>query len=118
MESYIELAKQYENLDKKDIKKNEQELEKERQLLDRCENDVLEYYKQHGHLERKLEDTKEKQSDLEQTRKEYEAYDLLLKCLHSNGIPSDIIRRSLPVLNGEIAKILTNLSNFLGTYSA
>jgi len=35
-----------------------------------------------------------------------------MRCMHSNGIAYDIIKKSLPIINEEIAKILANLVNF------
>ena len=35
-----------------------------------------------------------------------------MQCMHSNGISSDIVRSKLPVINDEIAKILTNVVDF------
>ena len=40
------------------------------------------------------------------------AYDLFLQCMHSNGIPYNIIKQKLPLLNEEIAKILGNIVDF------
>ena len=35
-----------------------------------------------------------------------------MRCMHSNGISYDIIKRKLPVINDEIAKVLTNVVDF------
>ena len=35
-----------------------------------------------------------------------------MRCVHTNGIAYDIIRRQLPIINQEIAKILTNIVDF------
>jgi exonuclease SbcC len=45
-------------------------------------------------------------------REEYNAYDLFLKSMHSNGIVYSIIKKRLPILNAEMAKILSNIVNF------
>ena len=46
------------------------------------------------------------------TQKEYAAYDLYQICMHSNGISYEIIKKKLPVINQEIAKILSNVVDF------
>ena len=35
-----------------------------------------------------------------------------MRCMHPNGIAYDVIRRKLPVINEEIAKILANIVEF------
>ena len=35
-----------------------------------------------------------------------------MRCMHSNGIAYDIIKKRLPVINNEIAKILANIVDF------
>lgn len=51
---------------------------------------------------------KEYQSNLEQ----YNVYDLYLKCMHPNGIPYEIIKNNLPVINTEVQRILANIVDF------
>ena len=42
----------------------------------------------------------------------FSAYDLFMRCMHSNGISYDIIKKRLPRINDEISKILTNIVDF------
>tara|TARA_R110002126_G_scaffold90441_2_gene215560 strand:+ start:79 stop:1008 length:930 start_codon:yes stop_codon:yes gene_type:complete len=65
-----------------------------------------------GSLEQKVEDLLEKKQDLIDIRAEYAAYDLYMRCVHSNGIAYDIIKRRLPVINEEIAKTISNIVDF------
>ena len=80
--------------------------------LEECENEVLELYKVHGSYEQSIISLEELKEELHQHREAYEAYDLYLKCMNSNGIAYDIIKKKLPVINNEIAKVLTNIVNF------
>ena len=89
----------------KKIKKNETSLEV-------CEEELLNLYKIHGSCEQQLENLESQKEELVTLREDYAAYDLFMRCMHSNGIPYDIVKKSLPVLNEEIAKILTNIVNF------
>jgi len=73
---------------------------------------MLELYKVHGSVEQNIKNLQEQKDELQQLREDYEAYDLYMKCVHSNGIAYDIIKRKLPTINNEIAKILTNIANF------
>ena len=45
-------------------------------------------------------------------QKRFAAYDLFMRCMHSNGIAYDIIKKKLPVINEEIAKVLANIVDF------
>ena len=54
----------------------------------------------------------EQQKELKDIQQEYAAYDLYMRCMHSNGIAYDIIKKQLPVINEEIAKVLANIVSF------
>ncbi len=94
---------------KKDIKKS---IKKKKDTLQNCEESMLELYKSNGSLEQRLENLKDQQKELKQLREDISAYDLFMRCVHPNGIPYDIIKKKLPIINEEIAKILTNIVNF------
>ena len=72
----------------------------------------MSYYKDHGSLEEKIRSLQEQKQELSELHEEYTAYDLFMNCVHSNGIAYDIIKRKLPVINSEIAKILANIVDF------
>jgi DNA repair exonuclease SbcCD ATPase subunit/DNA repair exonuclease SbcCD nuclease subunit len=80
--------------------------------LDACEVEILELYKSHGSLQQKVENLKDQKKDLVDLREEYTAYDLYMQCMHSNGIAYDIIKKKLPVINNEVAKVLANVVDF------
>jgi DNA repair exonuclease SbcCD ATPase subunit len=65
-----------------------------------------------GMLAEKVKNLEAQREELEELREQYNVYDLLQKCMHNNGIVSDIIRKRLPVLNAEMSKILANIVNF------
>ena len=81
-------------------------------LYDACQEDVLALYKTIGSYEQKIENIKEQKQQFTDLRDEYAAYDLYLRCMHPNGIAYDIIKKRLPVINEEIAKILANIVDF------
>ncbi len=91
------------------VKKTLSKKEKERQ---ECQDKLLEFYKEHGSLEQKIKSLEEKKEDLHNLQEEYSAYDLFMRCMHPNGIAYDIIKKQLPVINEEIAKILANVVDF------
>ena len=86
-------------------------LEKQRELKE-CQDKILQYYKEHGSLEQKLKSLQEQKDELENLREEFSAYDVFMRCMHSNGISYDIIKKKLPVINNEIAKVIANVVDF------
>jgi len=87
-------------------------LSSENLILEQRERDNLELYKQHGSCENKIQTLHEQKDELQALREEYEAHDLFQKCMHPNGISYDIIKKKLPVINDEIAKVLANIVDF------
>jgi DNA repair exonuclease SbcCD ATPase subunit len=77
-----------------------------------AEKTINEHHRQIGSLEQKVEDLIGKKAAQEEIETEFAAYDLFMRCMHSNGIAYDIIKKRLPVINEEIAKILSNIVDF------
>ena len=90
----------------------EENIRNEQGALQECENQKLELYKEHGSLEQKLNSLRDQKEELANLREDYAAYDLFMRCMHSSGISYDIIKKKLPVINNEIAKVLANIVNF------
>ena len=63
-------------------------------------------------MEQKVESIKEQKQEYKDLQEEFSAYDLYMRCMHSSGIAYDIIKRKLPVINQEIAKVLANIVDF------
>jgi DNA repair exonuclease SbcCD ATPase subunit len=76
------------------------------------EEDLSTHNRTIGSLEQKVETLKDKKQELLNIRAEFAAYDLFMRCMHSNGIAYDIIKRRLPVINEEIAKTISNIVDF------
>ena len=72
----------------------------------------IDLYKSLGSEEQRVENLTQARLDFESIQSEYAAYDLFLRCMHPNGIAYDIIKQKLPVINEEIAKILSNVVDF------
>jgi DNA repair exonuclease SbcCD ATPase subunit len=80
--------------------------------LDECQEAIMNLYKVHGSCEEKLNTLVSLQKELDELRQEYSAYDLFMRCMHNNGIAYDVIKKRLPALNEEIAKVLANIVDF------
>jgi DNA repair exonuclease SbcCD ATPase subunit/DNA repair exonuclease SbcCD nuclease subunit len=109
--------------EKKDLIKNIESLIDSRSAVERkiknTRDEILEvedsinlHHRQLGSMEQKVEDLKQKKEELGEIREEYAAYDLFMRCTHSNGIAYDIIKKRLPVINSEVAKVLSNIVDF------
>ena len=87
-------------------------LTKELAALEKCENEVVALHRLVGSLEQKVQNIKDQKADYLELREQFAAYDLYMRAMHPNGIAYDVIKKKLPVINQEIAKVLANLTNF------
>jgi len=78
----------------------------------RCEEGLLELYKLNGSLEQQYKQIEIEQKEYETLNRNFAVYDLYMKCVHPNGIAYNLIKRSLPIINQEIQKILSNVVEF------
>ena len=77
-----------------------------------CEAKIMDFIKQHGGIEQQIANLQEKKQELEDLRTEYSAYDLFMRCTHSNGISYDVVKRMLPLINEEVSTVLSNVTDF------
>ena len=112
--TYEENKEAIENLEQLVAKRNEYAvfISRVEKSLDKCEQELNELYVLHGSYEQKLQNLTEQKDELSELREEYSAYDLFMKCMHTSGISYDIIKKKLPAINEEIAKVLANIVNF------
>jgi DNA repair exonuclease SbcCD ATPase subunit/DNA repair exonuclease SbcCD nuclease subunit len=87
-------------------------LEKVEKQYNKCENHKLELYKEIGSSEERVQSIKEQKQEYVSLQEEFSAYDLYMRSMHTSGIAYDIIKRKLPVINQEIAKVLANIVDF------
>ena len=80
--------------------------------LEKCEDKIISLVRTNGSLEQKVETIKLSKQEYLDLQEEYAAYDLFMRAMHSNGIAYDVIKKKLPVVNQEIAKVLANITNF------
>lgn len=82
------------------------------QELEKCKKKIAELNRLKGVHESTLSQLTESLAELRIARKDYSAYDLYKKAMGANGVSLDIIKRELPSINEEIAKILANVVDF------
>ena len=90
----------------------QQSIKRDNALLEKCESESLEIVKMIGSCEQKIETLKEQMQEYADLQNSYAAYDLFMQCMHSNGIAYDVIKKKIPVINQEIAKVLANIVEF------
>tara|TARA_R110000765_G_C18924140_1_gene606162 strand:+ start:24 stop:1070 length:1047 start_codon:yes stop_codon:yes gene_type:complete len=87
-------------------------IQKIKSVITVYEGKFNQYHRTIGSLEQKVADLIERRKAQLDVEAEYTAYDLFMRCMHSNGIAYDIIKKRLPVINDEIAKVLSNIVDF------
>ena len=95
--------------DQKSITKN---IKNKEVQIGACEENVLESIKLVGTYEQKVENLREQKQEYQDLQREYAAYDLYMQAMHPNGIAYDVIKKKIPVINEEIAKVLANIVDF------
>jgi len=79
---------------------------------EKFKQELMELYRSVGSLEQKNKELIKQKQDFCDLQEEFTAADLFMRCMHSNGISYDIIKRRLPIINDEISKTLTNIVEF------
>jgi exonuclease SbcC len=113
-EQYEENKEAIENLES--LLDRKKELEKlisiQKEMFQVCQKNILDLYKVNGSLEQQLNNIDQEHREYKDMQEQYSAYDLFMRCMHSNGIAFDIIKKRLPLINSEVSKILTNIVDF------
>ena len=112
--SYNDNKEAIENLEKL-LKEKELYVSKTKSIKEQIESnseEKIDLYKSLGSEEQRIEDLRQRQVEFQSIQSEYSSYDLFLRCMHPNGIGYDIIKQKLPVINEEVAKILSNVVDF------
>ena len=103
-----------ENLEKliANQKTNDNSIKLKNKEISVCEDSMLEGVKLVGTYEQKVATLKEQKKEYKDLQTEFAAYDLFMRCMHPNGIAYDVIKKKIPVINQEIAKVLANIVDF------
>ena len=81
-------------------------------LIEECQDNLISLHKQLGSQEERITMLTEQKEKLADSRKQFSAYDLYMKCMSTNGISYNIIKNKLPIINEEISKVLANVVDF------
>ena len=88
------------------------EITKKQKSIEQCRNKLLSLHRDNGSLAQQVQTLQEKKEWLHNLQNEITAFDLLMKCMHPNGIAYDIIKKKLPFINDEMSRILANVVDF------
>ena len=113
-DEYEENKEAIENLESlvTELNKCRYSIKQTKNKIESCEKKTLELVKLQGSQEQKLQNLREQKKEHEELRTEFAAYDLFMRCMHPNGIAYDVIKKRIPVINEEIAKVLANIVDF------
>jgi DNA repair exonuclease SbcCD ATPase subunit/DNA repair exonuclease SbcCD nuclease subunit len=112
--AYEQNKEAIENLEKllNDKSKYENGIKKITETIEFDKEKILELYKKVGSYEQQLDNITAQHKEFIKLQSEFTAYDLFMRCMHSNGIAYDIIKKKMPVINQEVAKVLANIVDF------
>lgn len=79
---------------------------------EKCKSETNSLFREVGSVEQQIKNLQENKYELDTLRTEFAAYELFMRCFHTDGISYDVIKNRLPVINDEIAKILTGIVDF------
>ena len=114
IDEYNENRQAIENLSsllasKKAVSIKMQEAKERKERCDKRTQNLLVELGSVKHSIKVIESEKEEQDGLE---RQWVAYELFMRCMHSNGIAYEIIKQKLPIINEEIQKCLANIVEF------
>jgi DNA repair exonuclease SbcCD ATPase subunit len=95
-----------------EVKDKKEKVSKFTQLVKTQEQELAVLYKEHGTLEHKIETIHSNEKEKTSLQRKYAAYELFMRCMHSNGIAFGLIKKNLPLINQEISKILSSVVDF------
>ncbi len=78
----------------------------------KCDELTKEYLVEEATTKQIIRSLISEKSEFNDVLNEYRAYDVYMTCMHPNGISYEIIQQKLPVINDEIAKILSSIVEF------
>jgi exonuclease SbcC len=88
------------------------EIAKKQKSIDKCRTELQSLHRDNGSLTQQAQTLQEKKEWLHNLQNDITAFDLLMKCMHPNGIAYDIIKKKLPIINDEMSRILANVVDF------
>jgi len=77
-----------------------------------CNDDLLNLLRHEAAAKARIEVATENKAKLQKAREDYSTYVYFMRCVHPNGIPYDVTKKMLPIINEEIEKVLADVVDF------
>ena len=90
----------------------ELKIKENKNLLKKCDALTKEYLIEEATTKEIIRAIHSERNEYKDVMNEYRAFDIYMTCMHPNGISYEIIQQKLPIINQEIAKILSNIVEF------
>ena len=90
----------------------EKKVKQTKESLHKCNELTKEFLIEEATAKQAIKSLYEEKNEFKDLQEEWVAYDTFINCMHPNGISYEIIQQKLPVINGEIAKVLANIVDF------
>ena len=90
----------------------EKKVKQTKESLHKCNELTKEFLIEEATAKQAIRSLYEEKNEFKDLQEEWIAYDTFINCMHPNGISYEIIQQKLPVINGEIAKVLANIVDF------
>ena len=83
-----------------------------RETYSKCGEQLQECLIEQGSTVQILKNIQKEIDEYKEYEKKWIAYEMFMRCMHPNGISYNIIKDKLPIINEEIAKVLSNIVDF------
>lgn len=97
---------------RKEIESIDSDLYQTRISIKNSDSQINEFKIEKRLLEEKLLSFQNKLDDIKECDKKYKKYSIYLQAMHRDGIPANIIRRKLPIINSKINNLLGEVVDF------
>ena len=87
-------------------------IKENKSMLKKCDALTKEYLIEEATTKEMIRAIHSERNEYKDVMNEYRAFDIYMTCMHPNGISYEIIQQKLPIINQEIAKILSNIVEF------
>jgi len=108
----LELKKKLKDQNEKGLSETHQQCLDLRESISRLENNAFSIASSLGRVTEKISNNEQQMSTLKDNIERFEILTLLENSFSKKGIPQNIIAKNLPLLNSEIAKILSGIAGF------
>jgi len=79
---------------------------------EKCDKKIQDCLVEMGSVKHSMKVVRSEKAEQDALEAEWTAYDLFMRCMHTNGIAYEVIKQKLPIINEEIQKCLSTIVDF------